>query len=55
VNKYDKEKLSKLIKYLNKNECGATTCLVLINKITKDPDKALKIMEEQVNWYTNNS
>ena len=52
MHKADKEELAKLLVYLNKNECGATSSLVLINKIVKNIDKTIKIMSKEVNWYT---
>tara|TARA_R110000765_G_scaffold245803_1_gene347950 strand:+ start:2008 stop:2163 length:156 start_codon:yes stop_codon:yes gene_type:complete len=48
----DKKELENLIKYININKCGATSSLVLINKIVKDVDETLKIMDKEINWYT---
>ena len=55
LSRVDKVELDVVISYLNKNECGVTSSLVLINKIVKDTDETLRIMNERVNWYTENS
>lgn len=55
LSRVDKMELDVIISYINKNKCGATSSLVLINKIVKDTDETLKIMNRRVNWYTENS
>jgi len=55
MHKADKEELAKIIKYLNVNECGVTTSLMLINKIVKNVNETFKIIDKEVNWYTDKS